>query len=275
MRRFVWAQVMLGWTVLLGGCFRGGGAYERYRAGLRVQFWSDADWADVLDQVVTEDGYVRYDLLTGNANGVRYSLDRYVAQIYDAGPANRPELFPSEVDRLAYYINAYNALSIYAVLEREMPENVYFSGVLFDPRFVVGGRRVSLEQLTDELIRPFGDPRVHFALNCMAASSPPLRREPYVGEWLDEQLEEQGLRFLGDARAVQRVDEDTVRLTELITRFYPEDFLDAHQRRTGARAVSIIETVAPYAGEDSPLRGAESYVALPFDWSLNRAKGSK
>ena len=258
--------------MLQAGCFRGGNRYERYREGVRVNFWSDADWADVLNQVVTDDGYVRYDLLMRNANGVRYSLERYVAQIHDAGPANRPELFPTEADRLAYYINAHNALSMYGVVSRDLPENVYFSGLLEETRFVVGGRWVSLEQLANGFVRPFGDPRAHFALNCMAVSSPPLRREPYVGEWLDEQLEEQGWRFLNDPRAVQPEDEDTVRLTELVTRFYPEDFLGAYQRRTGARAVNIIEAVAPYAAEEAPLRGAQDYVALPFDWSLNQAR---
>jgi hypothetical protein len=161
---------------------------------------------------------------------------------------------------------------MYGVLWRDLPENVYFSGVLVQHRFVVGGRWMSLEQLLNEMIRPFGDPRVHFALNGMARSSPPLRKEPYIGEWLDGQLAEQGRRFLSDARAVQRVDDDTVRLTELVTRFYPQDFLGAHERRTGAKAVSIIEAVGAYAGEDSPLLGAQEYLALPFDWSLNRAR---
>src|SRR5262245_27849042 len=92
MRGFVRLVLGIAVPLLLCGCSRAGGGYERYATGMRVQFWSDADWADVLDQVVTEDGYVRYDLLARNLNGVRYSLDRYVGQIYDASPANRPEL---------------------------------------------------------------------------------------------------------------------------------------------------------------------------------------
>jgi hypothetical protein len=259
---------------VLCGCSRNGGAVpQRYQPSSLVEIWSDENWGAVLNRVVTEDGYVRYDLLTQNTDGVRDDLYRFVGQINQASPENRPELFPGEIDQLAYYVNAYNALSLYGVLERRLPANVYLSGLLHDPYFVVGGRRVSLDQLENR-IRRFGDPRVHFALNCATRSSPPLRREPYEGSKLDQQLDEQGERFLDDARAVQVVDQDTVRLTELITRFYPEDYLQAYERQTGTRPVNIIEAVAPYAPEDSPLLDASDYEALPYDWSLNRARES-
>jgi hypothetical protein len=77
---------------------------------------------------------------------------------------------------------------------------------------------------------------------------------------------------LSDARAVQDVEGDPIRLTELVARFYPRDFTQAYRRQTGVAPVSIIEAVAPYAAEDSPLLDARDYVVLPFDWSLNRAR---
>jgi hypothetical protein len=243
---------------------------QGYQPGSPLTVWSDADWKSVLDRVVTDDGYVRYEPLSENEDGVRDALYRYVGQVARTSPENHPELFGSAAQRLAYYINAYNALSLYGVLRRDLPANVYFSGMLHDPHFAIGGLRMGLEQLENRVIRRFGDPRVHFALNCMTRSSPPLRREPYDGEALDRQLDEQGERFLRDARAVRPVDQDTVRLTELIARFYPDDFLDDFERRTGARPVNIIEALAPYAGPDSPLLDAADYVALPYDWSLNR-----
>ena len=39
---------------------------------------------------------------------------------------------------------------------------------------------------------------MHYALNCAAVGCPMLREEAYVAARLDQQLEEQALRFLSD-----------------------------------------------------------------------------
>ena len=96
---------------------------------------------------------------------------------------------------------------MFEVVERGLPGNVWLSGILHEAYFPMGGRRVNLDQLENRIIRQFGDPRVHFAMNWMSRSCPPLRREPYDGGRLDEQLEDQGLRFLSDPRAVQAVEQ--------------------------------------------------------------------
>jgi len=260
-------------AIMLGGCVsRSKSTSRRYVAAQKVERWDDVEWALVLSRVVTDDGYVDYDPLVENSFGVRDALLRYVGRIGAASPANRPELFPSESDRLAYYLNAHNALAMYEVVERGLPENVWLSGIFQRAYFSLGGRRLNLDELENGIIRGFGEPRTHFAVNWMSRSCPPMRPEPYVGARLDEQLEAQGWWFLSDARAVQEVQGDPIRLTELITRFYPRDFTQAYVWQTGVAPVSIIEAVAPYAGEDSPLLNARDYVALPFDWSLNRAR---
>jgi hypothetical protein len=234
--------------------------------------WDDADWETVLSRVVTDQGYVNYDLLIDNVDGVRDALHRHVGRINAASPANRPELFPTETDKLAYYLNSYNALCMYAVLERDLPDNVWLSGILHSDYFSMGGRRISLDELENRIIRPFGDPRVHFAINWMSKSCPPLRREPYEGAKLDQQLDEQGVRYLSDNRAVQVVNENTIRLTEMIASFYPQDFISAFERLSGVTPVNVLEAIAPYAAPDSPVQNAENYERFPFDWNLNRAR---
>jgi hypothetical protein len=42
-------------------------------------------------------------------------------------------------------------------------------------KYRVGGEDMSLYALENDIIRPLGEPRVHFALNCMAVSCPRLR----------------------------------------------------------------------------------------------------
>jgi hypothetical protein len=236
----------------------------------RLERWSDADWAAVLATVCTPDGFVRYDALVDNVSGCRAALARYVAAIRQVSPRNRPELFPGEGARLAYWVNAYNALAMHAALERNVPASA--AKIPYVERFTVGGVPMTLEMIEKHEARGPGDPRVHFALNGMSASAPPLLNEPYDGARLDAQFDAQGRRYLGDPRGAQRAGDGRVRLSEVFTKFYPRDWKDAQMRRTGKRDPGLIESLRPYAAPDSPVQTATEYESMDYDWSLNRAR---
>jgi hypothetical protein len=267
---FVGVTAALGFV--LSGCVGGGGAVSpEYAPKSPLTHWSNADWQVVLAEVVTPDGLVRYDALTSNTHGARDALFRYVASVNRVSPENRPDLFPAPEDRLAYYLNAYNALCMYGVLHKGLPSNVLLSGLFITPRFPVGGRETSLDNLEKQRVRSSRDVRVHFALSTMTRSSPPLRPEPYEGLRLDDQLAQQGRRYLSDPRGVQAVSPTRVRLSELLTRFYPGDFEEAFTRTTGQRDAGLIDALRPLAAPDSPLQTATEYQSMSYDWSLNRA----
>jgi hypothetical protein len=255
-------------TGLLSGC--GGAVAKEYRPEGRVEAFSNADWRKVLRNVCTDDGYVRYDVLTFNEDATRDALFRYVGLINTVSPDNRPDLFPTEQDRLAYWINAYNALCMYGVLQKGLPDNVLTSGLFILSNFPVGGQGYTLDRLEKAKVRTAGDPRVHFALNCMSTSCPPLLNEPYEGTRLQQQFEAQGKRYLSDPRGAVR-DGASVRLGEIF-RFYEDEFKDAGRKRTGKQDVGLLESIEPYSADDSPVRGASSYTFIKYDWSLNRAR---
>jgi hypothetical protein len=266
---FIGVTAALGFV--LSGCVGGGGAVsQQYAPKSRLIQWSNADWQAVLAEVVTSDGLVRYDALTANTRGARDALFRYVGSINQVSPENRPDLFPAPEDRLAYYLNAYNALCMYGVLHKGLPSNVLLSGLFITARFPVGGRDTTLDALEKQRVRPSGDVRTHFALNSMTRSSPPLRPEPYEGPRLDTQLTEQGHRYLSDPRGVQAVSPTKVRVSELLTKFYPGDFEEAFLRATGRRE-GLLDALRPLAGPDSPIQTATEYESMSYDWSLIRA----
>jgi len=259
--------------LVLSGCIGGGGAVsQEYAPKSTLTQWSNADWQTVLDTVVTDDGLIKYDLLTNNTNGAKDALFRYVGMINQASPVNRPELFKSEGEKLAYYINAYNALCLYGVLQKGLPGNVLLSGLYFTASFPVGGSSTNLDSLEKQHVRSAGDPRVHFALNCMSKSCPPLRKEAYEGSKLDAQLADQGRRYLNDPRGVQKDSGTKVKLSEIFTKFYPDEFKDAFTRTTGKKDPSLLEAIRPFAGPDSPVQMATEYESMSYDWSLNRAQ---
>jgi hypothetical protein len=257
---------------LLAGCNRPTEPpFESHTVRLRSARWDNTDWQKVLDSVLTDDGKIRFQALTISGSDPRNALFRYITQIRSISPQNRPELFPTPGDRLAYYLNAYNALCMYAVVQKGLPGNVLLSDV-YVTAYGVGGRSTTLEELETNFIRTAGDPRTHFALSSMTQSSPPLARRAFEGATLDEQLDAQARRFLSDPRGVQKgKDASTVRLSELLTRFYPADFKEAFARETGRDDPDLLDALRPFAASDSPLLVATRYETMPYDWTLNRA----
>src|SRR4051794_27439534 len=74
--------------------------------------YSDADWADVLQAGVHE-GLVDYSSLKANP----VALKRYYALLSRTGPSLTTDQFSGRPAATAYWINAYNALVLLAILQ--------------------------------------------------------------------------------------------------------------------------------------------------------------
>jgi Protein of unknown function, DUF547 len=66
----------------------------------------------------------------------------------------------------------------------------------------VGGEAISLYDYENKVIRALGDPRIHFALNCMSVSCPVLPREVFTPEKLNAQLDREAKKFFAEPRNV-------------------------------------------------------------------------
>lgn len=63
-------------------------------------------------------------------------------------------------------------------------------------KITVGRKKTDLYSLENDVIRKFGDPRIHFAINCSSMSCPPLPTYLFTASQLNEQFEEQTRRFI-------------------------------------------------------------------------------
>jgi hypothetical protein len=125
----------------------------------------------------------------------------------------------------------------------------------------VGGQSVSLYDYENAMIRPLGDPRVHFALNCMVVGCPRLPQVPFRAQVLDQQLEATAQEFCNSRLHVQvQPDRRTVRLSEIF-RFYTADFVNEKA------APSLIAYVNRYRTQHLPEDFAVEF--LPYNWLLN------
>lgn len=167
-------------------------------------------------------------------------------------------------ERLAFWLNAYNALTLKLVADHYPVASIrdIADGKPWDQPVVTlaDGRTLTLNQIEHEIIRPqFKEPRVHFALVCAAASCPPLRSEAYVGDRLEALLEDQAKTFLRDS-AKNRYDPAGQTLqVNAIFHWFATDF--------GNDDAALIEFVAPYLPK-AP--GPDAKIStLDYDWSLN------
>ncbi len=128
-------------------------------------------------------------------------------------------------------------------------------------RLEVDGEKRSLYSLENDVIRPLGEPRIHFALNCMVRSCPRLPREPWSAEQLDAQLDAAARLFVSEPRNVERVPaRRTVRMSSIFD-FYRKDFL--------AQAPSLIAYVNRF--RDDPIALDYQGEFIPYDWTLNQS----
>ena len=103
------------------------------------------------------------------------------------------------------------------------------SGVWDRLKFTVVGEKMTLEHIEHKILRVrFNEPRIHMALVCAAMGCPPPRNEPYVGDRLDQQLDDQTHRFLGN-RDNFRIDrkENVVHLSSIF-KWFAEDFVETY-----------------------------------------------
>jgi hypothetical protein len=147
-------------------------------------------WDALLKEFVNEQHLVDYARFRKDG---RARLNEYIATL---GPTGTQPLSPNE--RKALLINAYNAFTIQWILKNYPIVSIWRTSAPFtQARYYLGGKMVSLDEIESQL-RATGDPRIHSALVCAARSCPPLRREAYVPERLDEQLDDNVREWLAN-----------------------------------------------------------------------------
>ncbi|MBT5903101.1 MAG: DUF547 domain-containing protein [Opitutaceae bacterium] len=217
-------------------------------------------FSSVLQEFV-KDGLVNYAALRNEKR-----LDQYLDQLDRTYPAQ----YATEAERLALWINAYNAYTLKLVADDYPIKSIHDLGTggriigwllnrsPWDIRFAkVGGEAYTLNEIEHEILRVrFDEPRIHFAIVCAAVSCPPLRAEAYFPDRLDEQLEEQARQFIADVRS-NRFDLNSQRAeVSPIFSWFDEDF--------GENDAEILDYIAKLA----PAEVSKSILENPRDWSL-------
>jgi hypothetical protein len=168
-----------------------------------------AIWDSIVKKYVSADARVDYGRL--KKEGVP-ELDRYLEGVAAKWPDSM-----SQNARRAAYINAYNALTVRWIVTHYPIASIWrtkqpFTGV----RHTVDGRKMSLDGV-EKWLRDTGDPRVHAVLVCASIGCPPLRREAYVEQRLDAQMDDNARAWLANR---EQNDFDAARRTATVSRIF-------------------------------------------------------
>jgi len=190
-------------------------------------------------------------------------LDRYLQQLAGVDLQSLPA-----DEQFAFYANAYNAWTIKLILSR-YPEinSIKDLGSLFKSPWKrklarIDGRLLTLDQIEHDILRKqFGDPRVHFAVNCASKGCPPLQAEPFTGSQLNDQLNRAAQAFINDP-SFNRLEGDTLWVSKIFD-WFSADFEN-----------DVIGYFIKFAGQPlkDRLQADRSRIRvkyLGYDWSLN------
>lgn len=221
-------------------------------------------FADVLQSFVKE-GSVDYAALKKNPD----SLNRYLEAL-DAISKETFEQWTRE-RRLAFLINLYNASALQLILNHYPVDSIKDIGWVFKGPFeqkIVPwfGTTITLDKLEHGVLREeYNEPRIHFALVCAAKGCPPLRSEPYAGDRLDQQLNEQARRFLSNSEKNRVEIEKRVVSLSPIFKWFKEDFVTEES--------GLLESISKWfpQEEQKALNRFEFRIRYTdYDWSLNK-----
>jgi uncharacterized protein (DUF2249 family) len=233
-------------------------------------FANDALYTSLLQKYVQQ-GKVNYKELCKTSD-----LSKYISFL----ESSDPERITNNKDRLAFWINSYNAYTLKIICDHYPVKSIndlHSGGTILSHAFkttiwdkdivVINHKNTSLNNIEHKIIRPqFKDFRIHFALVCAAKSCPALRSEAYEGSKLDQQLDDQAKLFLSDSSKNRfEVAAEKASISKIFD-WYQKDF--------GNSKSEVLLIISKYLPDQirkqiqsSPDKWQVDYT--DYDWSLN------
>lgn len=217
-----------------------------------------AEWDVLVKKHVSKNGMVDYQ---------GFLKDKKQLQVYlDKLSANRPTSKWSKNEKMAFWINAYNAFTVKLILDnypiksiKDIKRGIPFVNSVWDIAFIpMGKEKIDLNYIEHTILRKeFKDPRIHAAINCASFSCPLLRNEAYYASRLDEQLNDAMRRFVNDSQRNQ-LDKSNIKISKIFS-WFAGDF-----KLNGS---SVVDYLNKYAKKRVQPNAKIDF--LEYQWELN------
>ncbi|WP_226294122.1 DUF547 domain-containing protein [Aquimarina algicola] len=172
-------------------------------------------WDQLLILNVSKDGKVNYEGMIKDSP----LFYEYFRSLSDTPPTEEW----SKEEKLAYWINAYNAIALKMIMDNYPVKSI---NDLHDPWnqkfFRIKDKRYSLDEIEHQILRKMNEPRIHFLINCAANSSPKLWNMAYTAKNVNEALETKTREFINDPTK-NVIEDEKINLSQIFE-WYKDDF---------------------------------------------------
>ena len=243
------------------------------------------DYAAALKSYANEQGMINYIGLKAD----RQRLDAFNEALRKVSLTEYERW--AEQEKIAFWINAYNSLTLKAIIDHYPIKSCFVGAIRFPKnsirqipgvwdklQFRVMGRNMTLDEIEHNTLRVyFNEPRIHLALVCASRSCAVLRNEPYTGDRLSSQLDEQTRRYLQRPKNF-RIDREKKRVyLSSLFKWYGKDFIKTYGTSVGFAGHNdaeraVLNFISNYLAESERryLRNERYGLKyLDYDWALN------
>ncbi|MBD99234.1 MAG: hypothetical protein CMO34_05270 [Verrucomicrobia bacterium] len=209
-------------------------------------------WDMLLQEHVTNKGDVNYTAFKKD----ELQLEKYLLSLSD----HPPKEDWSKHEKMAYWINAYNAFTVKLILDNYPLKSIMEinNGKAWDLKFIkIGGKEYSLNNIEHDILRAnYKDARIHFAVNCASVSCPKLQNRAFIPERIEEQLEQASRYFINNT-SKNNLQANQVKISRLFE-WYMKDF---------TQEGSLVDFLNRYAAIKINSNAKVGY--KEYDWNLN------
>ncbi len=216
--------------------------------------------------IVDEKGNVDYLTLALTGDAAKYVES---LETFDATKLR------TEREKLAFWINAYNMLVIYGVIEAIKKDPGFIKKgnkgwldkfrFFFMNKYTIAGKKYSLLDIENWILRKkCNEPRIHFALVCGAGSCPLLKNGLYSGTDIDKELEIATRLFINSPIGARLDKKTNIIYLSRIFKWYRKDF--------GSKKNFVLGFIARYHSEKEYIEKNLDRLRiryLDYDWKLN------
>ncbi len=213
---------------------------------------SHSAWNKLLAKHVNAAGDVVYKNFLADKSQLQNYLD-YLAK-------NSVKKEWSKHEKLAYYINLYNAATVMLILNNYPTKSIKDIKNPWGKAWVkTGDGMISLGDIEHKILRKMNEPRIHFAINCASYSCPKLSNKAFTAAQMENQLEQAAIDFINDTSR-NKISAQKLQLSNIF-KWYKKDFT------INSTLASYINTYTNIEINDKP-----DIDYLKYNWQLNEAK---
>ena len=172
-------------------------------------------WTEILQEYVSDNGAVNYKYLKNNKS----AFESYLKLLSASAPKE-----DCSIDvKKAYWINVYNAFTVQLIIKNYPLESIKDLRRPWDQSFIeIDGEKITLNTIEHEILRPMGDPRIHFAIVCASQSCPKLLKHAYEPNTLEDQLKYATTVFINDPLK-NNINKSSVKISKIF-KWFKTDF---------------------------------------------------